>query len=244
MEAQSVPAESGGDPGEAPGGQSPAVDLSPVLDRVGEIGQSVDQFNQRLEQFEQRLGQPEGDGYGDEYGDDPYGPDPEGADPFDPDGFVPDGEEMSPEQAQRWLDGVISKRAEAIAQQQVQQQVEPLMEQLDDLMADRTADEILAEFPEFADEERGKQFMEHAAGLVEQMGLPDEIAQKLVTSAPFLRTVAQATRQGQGERKEEPATETQDHPLEPAGGASLGGGEPDLARGIVQAGGGNRFWGT
>lgn len=240
MEAASVPAESGGQSGEAPGGEAPQFDLSPVLDRVGQVGQSVDQFAERLQALEGRLPEQGGDPeYGDPYGqDDPY------ADLDDPSLYEGEDGEMDPRAAQQYLEQLVDRRASALAEQQVQQHVEPLMNQLDELMQDRAAEEILGEFPELADEQRAEQFMDTAANVVSDLGLPEELAGRMITSAPFLRLVAQAARHQEAARNEQPVTETREHPLEPAGGANLGGGEPNLAQEIVNSRGGNAFWGT
>lgn len=240
MEAASVPAESGGQQGEAPdAGGSPQFDMGPVLDRVGQVGQSfdsfADQFNQKLEALENRLPQEPG---GSEYDDDM------GLD--DPSLYGDDGE-MDPAQAQQFLEQIVDKRATALSQQHVQQAVEPIMQQLDELQQERAANEILGEFPELADEQRAEAFMDTAGGIVDSLGLPDEVASRVVTSAPFLRLVAQASRHQEASRNEQPvgSEAAREHQLEPAGGANLGGGEPDLARSIVNArqkGPAGAFW--
>lgn len=229
MEAASVPAENGG--GQAEQAQAPAVDLSSVLSRVDEIGQSVGQLGERFDSFQPQA--PPEQEQGSEYDDTEFD--------FGP-GFDPE----DPQQAQQWLDSLVDKRAKTVAEQQMQAAVEPLMQQLDEITTEREAQTFLARYPEFADEQRAEAFMDHASQVVQSLGLPDEVAGKLVSSSTFLGLVAEGARKQEAARNEVAPQEQQrtEHQLEPAGGANLGGGEQDPALSIVKARGGNSFWGT
>lgn len=230
MEAGSIPAD-GGEAGQAPE-TAAAPDLSgalaPVLDRVSELGSSV---NERFSALESRL------------------PAQEAAEPEYDDGLDPsllgigDGGDVDPQQAAQWLDQLVNNRAEKVSQQQVQQAVEPLIQELDDFRTEREAQTFLRQFPEFSDEGRAEQFMEHAQGVVEQLGVPEEVAGRLISSSSFLGIVAKAARHEEAGRSEVPADQAREQPLEPAGGANLGGGgEQNPALDIVRAGSRNSFW--
>jgi hypothetical protein len=230
VEAASVPAD-GGEAGQAAAPATPDLSsaLQPVLDRVSELGSSV---NERLSAFESRLP-----------GEEPAADDNQFSDDLDPSllGIGPN-DDVSPEQAAQYLDQLVDKRASQITQTQVQQAVEPLIQELDDIRTEREAQTFLRQFPEFADEQRAEQFMQHAQSVVEQLGIPEEQAGRLISSSSFLSIVAKAARHEEAGRSEVPADQAREQPLEPAGGANLGGGEQNPALDIVRAGSRNSFW--
>jgi hypothetical protein len=232
VEAASVPAGNDGGTGEQPGApsESQGIDFSPVLDRVNEIGQQVGSFAERLEAL-QSPAEPD------------QGPDTGGYEDDPSLGMPPDDVYDDPQKAQQWLDNLVQERASRVADERVQQAIEPLVQQLDDFTMEREAKQFATEFPDIAgDEQRAEQFMQHAESLVEQLGVPDAVAAKLVSSGSFLRIVAQAARHEEAGRQEVPADQAREPQLEPAGGANLGGGEPNLAQQIVNARPGGGFW--
>lgn len=220
------------------GGGAAEFDISPVLDQVTKLGESL---GERLDGFEQRLPEQQQQEYqrndlGQFAGNpDPYGQQP-GAVP--PNGQQQPGPqydeygELTPEAAQAQLQQMLNPMLGPM-QQQMQQMAEQnarLTQTMQELEMDRGAEHLEQKYPELQEEQAANALVAQALQVAQQMGSPD-----LVGRTGFLELVHKAQRADAAASSETAATPGPS--LEPAGGASLAGTEPTIQDRIKAAGG-------
>lgn len=229
MEA-SVAAGTGGEgTTEAAEGAAPAVDLSPVLEQVGAIGQRLDTFETTLQGLR---GEPEGDGgEGEGVDDDTLAA---LAELFGPQAG---GQELDGETASRLVDGLVESKLNT----QLQQALGPVVEQIERMQSANDAQSLLQAFPEMADPKVAEAVVTEAQRAAQSMGADPRFA----TRPGFIELVYKAQKFDQTAAGEVPVGDLAHRALETGSGASPRGGEaPNLAKEIVAARGGNAFWGT
>lgn len=238
-----------GDQGAAPAEAAeatPGIDLSPVLEHVNKLGESL---GGRLDGLEQRLPAEEQQQYarddlGRFAGQDPYAqqqpgfPQP-GMQPGMAPGMYDEYGELTEQGMQAQLQQMVGPLLTPLQQQQQQlaEQNARLMEQLQSVETDRSADYILGKYPEFQDEAEQQKLTDFGQNLAQQMGSPD-----LVGQTGFWETAIKLMRAEAAAAGETPATPSPS--LEPAGGGTLAANEPSPQERIKAAGGTNPLWGV
>lgn len=206
MEASEAAVDTGVEQQEGGEESSSGPDLSPILDRFGELESS---FGDRFEQIEQRLAAPADDGdvqYVDENGN----PVNEYGEPLD--GMDIDGD-TDPADVQRQ----VLERARAEARAEAMQHLAPVLERFQDMEMDK----LEQEFPELGGDA--------AEGVVEAV---KETAQRfgnpaLMHDANFVRMVYLAQKGEESAARETPAGAEGEVALEAGGASGLRGGEDD-----------------
>lgn len=233
-------------------GGAGGLDLSPVLEHVTKLGETLEG---RLGEFESRLPQQE-DQYerndlGQFAGQTPYpgqqfGPEVQGQPGLQqplPPGSVDEYGQLTEQGeafiAQQQLAQTLAPFQQQITQQsQAQQQaIQQLQGTIQELQMDRGAERLEIAYPELKDPAKAQALVDAALPFAERIGRPD-----LVGDDGFLELVHKAQRADQAAAAETPAGPGPQ--LEPAGGASLAGGEPDIRQSILAAGNKNRVWGV
>jgi hypothetical protein len=227
MEASMAAGAMGAEGGEAAEAQgAPGVDLSPVLERIDQVGG-------RLEQFETMLGQmqPPAD-EGDEGADDAlaaladlYG------------GLQEQGAGIDAETASRLVDGLVEQRLGA----QLNEVLGPVIQQVESLRANSDAQSLLTAFPEMSDMKVAEAVVQQATAAAQALGVPPELARR----PGFIELVYKSQKFDQRAAGEVPVGDLQHQVLEAGGGASpRGGQQTNTAQEILAARSGNSFWGT
>jgi hypothetical protein len=232
MEA-SVAANAGGEgAAETAEAQAPAVDFSPVLQQIEQVGGRLGQVEQLIQQF----AAPEGEGEEDDatlqalaefYG-------AAGQEEL----AQPQAPEFNPEAASKFLSTL-----QGTFDSKVQEAIQPLMQEVTALRAGRDAEQLYTKYPEMKNPEVAKAAVDGAMQLAQAMGYPAESGRNAAAVEAFYK----AMRYDQIAAGEVPVDELQHPTLEPGGGASPRGGlgaTGGTARDIVAARGGNSFWGT
>ena len=227
MEA-SVAANGGADPGAAEAAATeqatPQVDLGPVLERL-------EALDGRLGRVEPAIAAltPE-----QEAAEDPLAGlealfAPEEPDPMDQAGL--DGRAL--------IQGLqaMQEQTSSQTQQQMQEALAPLMQQVSQMQVRLDAEALTAKHPDLEKPEVFQPVVENARELAQRLGQPE-----LSTSAQFIELVYLSELAKKVAAGEVPAGR-EGFELENGGGAPSGD-EPDSARRIVEARGGNAFWGT
>lgn len=219
---QETPVE--GAPTTAPETSAPTFDMSPVIDRLGELAGSIDT---RFAAFEQRLPQPE------------QTPEPNPWDalfpeePQPPEGFDPYAQPQQPQFDPQALQTAVN--------QAIQQQNAPLQQELAQFRLQQAEQKLYDQIPQLkpvpvghADYETNQAARTQMAGLVQQAtaSFPPQIAQALLANPDFFALTwkaAEADRLAQGQAPAGGAPA-----LEAAGGA-LPGGQSAPVNPVTQA---------
>lgn len=231
---------------QAGGGAAAEFDISPVLEQVTKLGETLDS---RLGEFEQRLPQaePQPDPYNrNEFGQfaglpqeqQPWAGQQPGMQPGAQQGMYDEYGELTPEAAQAQLQAMINPIVGPMQQQmqQMSQQYAALQQTMQELEMDRGAEHLEQTYPELQDPEKATALVEHASRLAQQLNLPGD----LVGRSGFLELVHKAQRADAAAAGETAATPGPT--LEPAGGASLAGSEPTPQERIKNAGPKHPAW--
>lgn len=220
----------GGEAAAAEGGegaQAPSVDLSPVLEQLGSLGQRMDSFDAQLQQF----GQP-AEEEGEEEG-------------FDLSALY--GEEQQGVDAQA-IAQLFQQMQESNQQQgqATQQEMAALRAMVSDMLVDRTADTLLESFPKLADPKVAEATVNHAREVARSIGLDEGVLQSPQGRA-FLTLVIRAQEAEQAAAGETPVGDIRHPSLEAGAGAAPGARSegPSIAEQILAAGKAkNSFWGV
>lgn len=223
----------GGAPG-AEGGegmaeaQSPAVDLSPVLQQIEQVGGRLGQMEQLIQQFapaEEEGGEDDAalQALAEFYGSQVPG----------------QGGELDPETASKLIDGLVEQKLGP----QLNAAISPLIQQVEALRSQSDAQTLLKAFPEMADPKVAEAVVRGAEQHAVQMGVDPSLARR----PGFIELVYKSQKFDQRAAGEVPVGDLNNPTLEPGGGASPRGGvgaQGGTAQDILAARGGNSFWGT
>ena len=197
----------------APEAAAPSFDMSPVLDRVGELAEGLTGLSDRFGQLEQRIPQPEP-----EQPEDPWSA-----------LFPQDDEpEYEPEPQAPQLD---PQALQAAVQQAIKQSNQPLLEKLQQFELQQATERLYGDIPslrplpqDHPDHAAHEQARQATHQLVVQSlrNYPPQIADQLAADPGYIATVFKAAEADKRAQGEVPAG-GQIHQQEAAGGALPGG---------------------
>lgn len=183
---------------------APSFDMSPVLDRVGELANSIDQ---RFAQFEQRIPQPEAE--------------PE-VDPWA--ALFGEDEQEPPYEEPQQPQGIDPTQLQAAINHAIEQGNAPLRQQLQQMQLEKATQDLYSKIPQLAPSPENEETRQATHQRVTQSlaGYPPEIANQLAADPKYIEMIfkaAEADKLAQGQAPAGGAIPQQ----EAAGGALPGG---------------------
>jgi hypothetical protein len=192
----------------APEPAAPSFDMSPVLDRVGELASSIDQ---RFAQFEQRMPAPE-----------PEAPE---ADPW----AALFGTDEQPEYEQQQYEqpapqGIDPQQLQAAINHAIEQGNAPLRAQLQEMQLERATQQLYKEIPQLAPGAENEEIRQATHQRVTQSlaSYPPEIANQLAADPKYISMIFKAAEADKFAQGQAPASGAVPQ-TEAAGGALPGG---------------------
>ncbi len=181
--------------GDGEAAAQPTPDLGALTTQLDKIGETLESQREYLQS-------------------EPWKPEPAPVEPEPPDfGFLDETQPgFTPEQAAKQLQSII----ETAAQEKANAVVTPIQEQLHTLQLEQQSQDLLARYPQMADNEVAQVVIDHAHQFAEAIGKPELAANPQVWEMVYL--AGRANEQAQQEDQSPPSAT-----LMGAGGASPGG---------------------